>query len=145
MQKYLEWTGTQTQAALAGVLRRTAANWRKKHSRSPAVETHSLAWLWKLDRQMNYNWDIGSSFLFQSADTEGKKPSRKGPVWAHGFRYRLHHFVKPHLWCVPGAASLLATCLQTHFCFFLPSVHSSGLLPLYSNEKKRLGYPGLCD
>lgn len=49
-----------------------------------------------------------------------------------------------HPGCTSGA-SLLATCLQTHFCFFLCSVQISGLLPLYSNEKKRLGYPGVCD
>jgi len=73
IQNRLERPGRQTQAMLAGVLRRAAANWSKKRSWCRAVEPHSLTCCWTLHRQVHCNWDIGSSFLFQSADTEGQE------------------------------------------------------------------------
>lgn len=64
-----------------------------------------------------------------------REPSGNGPVWAHGFRYRMHHSVKLHPQRIPGAASLLSTCLQTHFCFFL--VYRSQGFSLFIVRKKK--------
>lgn len=93
---------------------------------------------------MNRDCNTGSRFLFQPGDAEGQGEPAGQALSGRGFG-------------VPAAtqgeaASIPAASLELQPISNLPSdtllflsTQIPGLLPLYTNEEKRLDHPGLCD
>lgn len=50
---------------------------------------------WKLDRQITYDWQISSNFLFQATDIEGQEKQAEMSLFVYiDFRYRLYHCMR---------------------------------------------------
>lgn len=127
----------------SSVLRKIIAKWRKKQSWNAAVEVHSFCH-WKLDRQITYDWQISSSFLFQSTDIEGQEKQAEMSLFVYiDFRYRLCHRMRCFFWCTPWNCQPISN-LSSKILLFLSGVEILGHVPLQRNEKRSLGYPCHC-